>query len=170
MDRADALRPMHRSVLETHQRARGYRPRPVNMSTVALTSEQRECIERIALGIFTDMTNSGATLQETLAAVYLSGSENALAAYREPANVKWTADREAPEFVYAICLPSLTPFRTPSVRPLLNPASGPSRACDRPPKFPRHEAAAVPRRAPHPGGLGPRRFCACRLRRQRRFP
>ena len=88
MARADALRPMHRSVLETHQRARGYRPRPVNMSTVALTSEQRECIERIALGIFTDMTNSGATLQETLAAVYLSGSENALAAYREPANAE----------------------------------------------------------------------------------
>ena len=76
MTRADALRPMHRSVLETQQRARGYRPRPVNMSAVALTSEQREFIERIAIGIFTDMTNSGATLQETLAAVYLSGSEN----------------------------------------------------------------------------------------------
>ena len=52
--------------------------------------------------------------------------------------------------MYAICLPSLTPFRTPSVRPLLNPASGPSRACDRPPKFLRHEAAAVPRRALRP--------------------
>ena len=48
--------------------------------------EARECIERIALGIFTDMVNSGATLQETLAAVYLSGSENALAAYRETPN------------------------------------------------------------------------------------
>lgn len=88
MSRADALRPMHRSVLEKHQRARGYRPRPTNMSAVALTSEQRECIERIALGIFTDMTNSGATLQETLAAVYLSGSENALSAYRETANAR----------------------------------------------------------------------------------
>lgn len=98
MARADALRPMHRSVLETHQRARGYRPRPVNMSTVALTSEQRECIERIALGIFTDMTNSGATLQETLAAVYLSGSENALAAYREPANAEVTGLGRATEF------------------------------------------------------------------------
>ena len=41
---------------------------------------------RIALGIFTDMVNSGATLQETLAAVYLSGSENALAAYRGTPN------------------------------------------------------------------------------------
>lgn len=50
--------------------------------------EARECIERIALGIFTDMVNSGATLQETLAAVYLSGSENALAAYRETPNVE----------------------------------------------------------------------------------
>lgn len=37
------------------------------------------------------MVNSGATLQETLAAVYLSGSENALAAYREPANVMMVA-------------------------------------------------------------------------------
>ena len=93
MSRADALRPMHRSVLESHQRARGHRPRPVRMSTVALTSEQREFIESIALGIFTDMVNSGATLQETLAAVYLSGSENALAAYREPANAKLTGDQ-----------------------------------------------------------------------------
>lgn len=50
--------------------------------------EARECIERIALGIFTDMVNSGATLQETLAAVYLSGSENALAAYRETPNAE----------------------------------------------------------------------------------
>lgn len=82
------MRPMHRSVLEKQARSRGYRPRPVNMSTVALPDEARECIERIALGIFTDMVNSGATLQETLAAVYLSGSENALAAHREPANVR----------------------------------------------------------------------------------
>lgn len=90
MSRADALRPMHRSVLETHARARGFRPRPVNMNTVALPAEARECIERIALGIFTDMVNSGATLQETLAAVYLSGSENALEACREPANAEFT--------------------------------------------------------------------------------
>lgn len=53
------------------------------MSAVALTDEARECIERIALGIFTDMVNSGATLQETLAAVYLSGSENAITAFRD---------------------------------------------------------------------------------------
>ena len=86
MNRADALRPMHRSVLERHARSRGYRPRPVNISTVVLPTEARECIERIALGIFTDMVNSGATLQETHAAVYLSGCENAMAARREPLN------------------------------------------------------------------------------------
>lgn len=79
---------MHRSVREVQERARGFRPRPVNMSTVAMPPEARECIERIALGIFTDMVNSGATLQETLAAVYLSGSENALAAYRETPNAR----------------------------------------------------------------------------------
>lgn len=95
MSRADALRPMHRSVLETHARARGFRPRPVNMNTVALPAEARECIERIALGIFTDMVNSGATLQETLAAVYLSGSENALEACREPANAELTGTQRS---------------------------------------------------------------------------
>lgn len=79
---------MHRSVREVQERARGFRPRAVNMSTVAMPPEARECIERIALGIFTDMVNSRATLQETLAAVYLSGSENALAAYRETPNVE----------------------------------------------------------------------------------
>ena len=88
MRTTDGLRPMHRSVREVQERARGFRPRPVNMSTVTMPPEARECIERIALGIFTDMVNSGATLQETLAAVYLSGSENALAAYREPPNAR----------------------------------------------------------------------------------
>lgn len=85
--RTDGLRPMHRSVREFQERARGFRPRPANMNTVALPSEHREFIEQLALSIFTDMVNSGATLQETLAAVYLSGSENALAAYRETPNV-----------------------------------------------------------------------------------
>jgi len=74
------LHSIHRSVHERAARSRGFRPRPQGMSIVTLPSEARECIESIALGIFTDMVNSGASLQETLAAVYLSGSENALAA------------------------------------------------------------------------------------------
>lgn len=56
------------------------------MARLFLGPEQREMIERIALSIYTDMVNAGATVQETLAAVYLSGSENALAAYRETPN------------------------------------------------------------------------------------
>jgi dissimilatory sulfite reductase (desulfoviridin) alpha/beta subunit len=50
------------------------------MSILTLPSEDRECIESIVLSIYTDMVNSGASLQETLAAVYLSGCENALVA------------------------------------------------------------------------------------------
>ncbi len=42
------------------------------------------CVEGIALAIFTDMTNSGATLQETLAAIYLSGLEHAQRAVMLP--------------------------------------------------------------------------------------
>lgn len=76
------LHPIHRSVRERAARARGFQIRPHGMSSVALPPEARECIESIALGIFTDMVNSGASLQETLVAVYLSGSENALAAMR----------------------------------------------------------------------------------------
>ena len=84
--KAVALSPQHHSTLK--RRASGGAPRQHNMATVRLPDDQRECIERIALAIFTDMVNSGATLQETLAAVYLSGSENALAAYREPPNAR----------------------------------------------------------------------------------
>jgi hypothetical protein len=45
--------------------------------------EVREAMEDITLGIFTDMVNSGATLQQTLASIYLSGVENALSALKE---------------------------------------------------------------------------------------
>jgi len=78
----NGLHSIHRSVHERATRSRGFRPRPKGMSILTLPSEDRECIESIALGIFTDMVNSGASLQETLAAVYLSGSENAIAVLR----------------------------------------------------------------------------------------
>ena len=61
----------------------GKTPRPKNMERTTLSSEHRMFVEELALSIFTDMVNSGATLQQTLAAVYLSGSENALAARRD---------------------------------------------------------------------------------------
>lgn len=61
----------------------GKTPRPKNMERTRLEPEHRMFVEELALSIFTDMVNSGATLQQTLAAVYLSGSENALAAMKE---------------------------------------------------------------------------------------
>ena len=71
-----ALIPIHHSVQERFARSRGFRPRPYGMSVIAMPHEARECIESIVLSIYTDMVNSGASLQETLAAVYLSGCEN----------------------------------------------------------------------------------------------
>ena len=50
--------------------------------------------------------------------------------------------------------------RTPSLRPVLNPVSGPSRACDGPPKFPRHKAAAILHHALRAGCPGAHRFCS----------
>lgn len=58
----------------------GKTPRPKNMERTKLAPEHRMFVEELALSIFTDMVNSGATIQQTLAAIYLSGAENALAA------------------------------------------------------------------------------------------
>lgn len=49
------------------------RNRPRNMERVQIPRAQREFIETQALGIFTDMVNGGCTMQQALAAVYLSG-------------------------------------------------------------------------------------------------
>ena len=71
----NALRPRRWS-------ARGKSPRPWSMATVALSREQRAVIEEISLGVFTDMSNSGASLSDTLLAIYLTGAENAQAAMK----------------------------------------------------------------------------------------
>ena len=61
-----SLRPQHRSTLNRRLEPRG-------MAIAKLGDEQRKFIEAQALSIFTDMVNSGASLQQTLAAVFLSG-------------------------------------------------------------------------------------------------
>ena len=70
------LRPQHPSKI-------GRPPRPTGLQITRLGVEGRMMIESIALDIFTDMTNAGATLQQTLAAIYLSGAENALEALKD---------------------------------------------------------------------------------------
>jgi len=72
------LLPVHSSMRPLVRRER---IRPHNMDYIhGVTHEQGEALERIALGIFTDMTNAGATFQESLAAIYLSGLSHAIEA------------------------------------------------------------------------------------------
>jgi hypothetical protein len=77
------LTPAHLSPLHISRRLALRHIKPRGMACISLPADHRECIERIALSIYTDMVNAGATLQETLAAVYLSGSENAVQAMKD---------------------------------------------------------------------------------------
>lgn len=52
--------------------------RPHNMDSMPITNEQREVVGALVLSIFTDMSNSGATLVETLSAIYMTGVENTI--------------------------------------------------------------------------------------------
>lgn len=58
------------------------RQRPTSMRRMQLTREQRVLIETEALDIFTTMTNGGCTLQQSLAAIFLSGMNAAYNARR----------------------------------------------------------------------------------------
>lgn len=63
-------------------------PKPKNMASIKMPPEVRQAMEEAALGIFTDMTNAGATLQQTLGAIYLSGIEHAISAMKEEQDVQ----------------------------------------------------------------------------------
>lgn len=51
---------------------------PIDMDKTDITEEQSEAAQRIALSIFTDMSNNGFSLRETVAAIYLSGLSHAV--------------------------------------------------------------------------------------------
>ncbi len=57
--------------------------KPKGLNATSLPPELRMFIEREALDIYTRMVNSGASLQATLAAVYMSGMSAANSAMRE---------------------------------------------------------------------------------------
>lgn len=61
------ISPLHRSV--TRNRAIS----PSKMDGLAIPDEMRQGIEAIVLDIFTEMTNTGSSLQATLSAIYMSG-------------------------------------------------------------------------------------------------
>lgn len=52
---------------------------PRGMDRATATPEQIAAVQRIAIGVFTDMSNAGYSLRETLAAIYLTGAQNAIA-------------------------------------------------------------------------------------------
>lgn len=59
--------------------------RPYNMERIECTPDQAAAMDRIALGIFTDMVNAGATFQEALSAIYVSGLSHAVAVEQQRA-------------------------------------------------------------------------------------
>lgn len=63
------IHPRHSSV------GRKYYFRPKDMSSVEFTPEQREALERMAIDIFTDMTNANFSFRDALAAILLSGMD-----------------------------------------------------------------------------------------------
>jgi hypothetical protein len=71
-----AITPMHKSLLKTNFK------QPKNMERTKLPDDMRTMIEEQALAIFADMSNAGCSLQQTLAAVYLSGMNAAMEASR----------------------------------------------------------------------------------------
>ena len=71
------LRPQHFSAI-------GKNMKPFKMERTAYPDvEARECIEGIAIDIFTDCTNAGCTFQQSLAAILNSGMEFAIQSLKE---------------------------------------------------------------------------------------
>lgn len=68
------IRPLHASAIVSPK------VRPRGMTRTHIAPELRSEIEAQALSIFEDMTNAGCCLQQTLAAIYLSGMNAAMEA------------------------------------------------------------------------------------------
>lgn len=60
------LQPQHSSAINKDIKPKG-------MDVTKIAPEARKFVEAEALSIFTSMTNAGASLQQTLLAIYLSG-------------------------------------------------------------------------------------------------
>lgn len=73
-----ALYPIHPSVLKE-----GRRIHPKNMGSGVLSPDSNQAIQELVLEVFADMANAGATLHQTLTAIYLSGVNHAVAMLKE---------------------------------------------------------------------------------------
>lgn len=75
------LKAMH------HSRTRGFGAiRPRNMDKMSITNEQAELLGDMVLSIFADMANAGATFEESLRAIYMTGVQNTLEITKEKRN------------------------------------------------------------------------------------
>lgn len=72
-DAMSNIEPRHHSMM-------GKRRLPRGLDRVTITDEQRVAIQSIALDVFATCANAGLSLQEILAAVYLTGLENGASA------------------------------------------------------------------------------------------
>lgn len=74
------MKPPRTTPLEPTFPGRAFRRQPHDMTRAPATPEQVAVMQRIALSVFTDMSNAGFSLRETLAAIYLTGAQHAIAA------------------------------------------------------------------------------------------
>ena len=73
------MKPDIATPLLANRPGQSLRMKPRGMDRAPATPEQVEAVQRIALEVFTDMSNAGYTLRETLAAIYLTGAQHAVA-------------------------------------------------------------------------------------------
>ena len=59
---------------------------PHGLEVARIGHENKEALGSIALGVFTAASNAGATFQEALLAVYITGIENGSSAQKESVN------------------------------------------------------------------------------------
>ena len=70
-ERPEPLWPVNPSIYKLRRIPRG-------MTPIEMTHDTSYALERIALDIYTDMSNAGRGLAETLASIYLSGLQHAV--------------------------------------------------------------------------------------------
>lgn len=75
--------PTPLSELGLHAR---FRMTPMDMEKARMGADQVQAAQRVALSIFTDMSNNGFSLQESLAAVYVSGLEHGVSVMKGTPN------------------------------------------------------------------------------------
>lgn len=75
----EPLEPQHPTMIGKRRAVRG-------LDSIIITHDQRVTVQGIALDVFTRCVNSGRTLQEALASIYLTGLQHGTSAEKEILN------------------------------------------------------------------------------------